>query len=52
MAEGVGDDAALLLRAQASKAAEAKAAATAEVEVDASRAAPDAAKTRVDVEVA
>ena len=52
LADALGDDAALSLRAQASKAAEAKAAATAEVEVDASRAAPDAAKTRVDVEVA
>ena len=52
LADALGDDAALSLRAQASKAAEAKEAATAEVEVDASRAAPDAAKTRVDVEVA
>ena len=53
LADALGDDAALSLRAQASKAAEVKAAAaTAEIEVDASRAAPDAAKTRVDVEVA
>ena len=52
LADALGDDAALSLRAQASKAAEAKAVGTAEVEVDASRAAPDAAKTRVDAEVA